>query len=123
MIHSPCKQRIGDWGPATLGVSLGGSSHEPFDYVTGALVRQQPERIPAGMESLRIEPHTYAVFTHKGPIYVLGVTYAAIHHWLDTNGSFSRATAPELESYDHRYSAENPESSEFDIYIPVLVRS
>ena len=103
----------------TLGVCFGSPDNGPFDYVTGAVVDRSSGALPPGMESWTIAPNTYAIFTHRGPIHALGGTYAAIYEWLADNPNYARSEGPELEYYDHRYTAANAEDSEFDIYIPV----
>ncbi|MGF7030672.1 AraC family transcriptional regulator [Paenibacillus mucilaginosus] len=108
-------------GPATLGICWGieAASGEPFDYLTGALVEKMPPELPSGMTAVTLEPRLYAVFTHRGPVARLDATYASIQAWLESNGTYRRADAPDFEYYDHRYASAEPESSEFDIYIPV----
>ncbi|WP_426453976.1 GyrI-like domain-containing protein [Paenibacillus sp. S-38] len=105
----------------TLGICWGidAASGEPFDYLTGALVEQIPRELPSGMTAVTLKPSLYAVFTHRGPVARLDTTYASIHEWLEANGTYRRADAPDFEYYDHRYSSTEPERSEFDIYIPV----
>ncbi|WP_284639780.1 GyrI-like domain-containing protein [Paenibacillus silviterrae] len=104
---------------ATLGICLGMPQEGPFDYVTGAVLRNSTASIPLGMELVRLEPAEYAVFTHQGPIAALHETYLAIEQWLKENGGYRRAAAPEFELYDHRYISPDSPDSAFDIYVPV----
>ncbi|WP_179232647.1 GyrI-like domain-containing protein [Paenibacillus rigui] len=106
-------------GAPTMGVCLSSPDGKPFDYVTGAVVPESSSSVPQGMDRWTLAPHTYAVFTHRGPISQLDGTYAAIHQWLNENDAYVRAQAPEMEFYDHRYISMEAADNEFDIYVPV----
>ncbi|WP_372812795.1 GyrI-like domain-containing protein [Paenibacillus sp.] len=115
------RHEIEGHGPVTLGLSLcADPSRGTIDYVAGALVSRLPDAVPDGLEALELEPHTYAVFTHRGPVAGLAATYPAIYAWLGENGEYTRAAAPEFEWYDERYTGVDAEDSAFDIYVPVL---
>lgn len=63
------RHEIEGHGPVTLGLSLcADPSRGTIDYVAGALVSRLPDAVPDGLEALELEPHTYAVFTHRGPV-------------------------------------------------------
>lgn len=77
------------------------------------------DQIPSGMVKKQIPAGEYAVFTHKGKLDKLDHTMNYIYGaWLPKSGRKLRE-APDLELYDQRFNTES-ESSEFDIYIPIV---
>lgn len=76
-------------------------------------------QLPEGMVYKSLAPTTYAVFSHRGSLARISDTFQYIYStWLPKSGK-TRANAPELARYDHRYLGPDHEDSEFDIYIPV----
>jgi AraC family transcriptional regulator len=85
-------------------------------YIAGAPVTSVGE-IPEGMESLTIEPATYAIFTHRGRVSELAKTYAQIYtSWLPGSG-YRETSGAELERYDGRFT--NADDSVMEIWVPV----
>ncbi|SFL82773.1 AraC family transcriptional regulator [Paenibacillus sp. 1_12] len=108
----------------TLGVCYDVHTGNPFEYVTAALLTESQLDIPVpeSMCKIFLKPQMYAIFTHNGPISVLGATYKAIFEWLTGNKTYIRAQAPEFEYYDSRFTGNERSDSQFDIYIPVLMQ-
>ncbi|MDF2963508.1 MAG: hypothetical protein K0S39_5243 [Paenibacillus sp.] len=112
---------IGDRGTAALGVCFSIPGENPFDYITGAIVNNDASStVPEGMCKVTLEPQTYAIFTHTGPVAGLTVTYQEIDQWLKENGKYKRAATPDFEYYDERFTGNDNMDSQFDIYIPVV---
>jgi AraC family transcriptional regulator len=92
-----------------------------FSYTAGFAVSSVGD-VPAGMVVKHVPAATYAVFTHRGPLFGvpndLTATYQHIYGvWLP-NSAYERAETPDLELYDPRFQS-NTAASEMDIYIPV----
>jgi AraC family transcriptional regulator len=89
-----------------------------FEYIAGVIVSDYSD-VPEGMMTYDIPAQKYAVFTHKGALDTLQVTYHAIHaEWLKTD-AVELARGPEFEWYDSRFIFGHPDS-ELDIYIPII---
>ncbi len=76
--------------------------------------------VPQGMVTQVIERQKYAVFTHKGSLANLRMTYDFIYGtWLHKSG-MELAKTVDFEYYDsRRFNPIDQENSEFDIYIPI----
>ena len=75
--------------------------------------------IPAGMEVKNLEIGRYAVFTHKGKIVNLKITYDYIWGtWIPCSG-YELDMRDDFEYYDERFLGQDNELSEMDIYIPI----
>lgn len=88
-----------------------------FLYIA-ALEVSNFDEIPEGMVTRTVPPSKYAVFTHKGSIETLGITFNNIFSkWLPAAG-----LAPNqkfgFEYFDKRFNYSS-EDSELDIYVPV----
>jgi AraC family transcriptional regulator len=88
-------------------------------YMVGWLAKPE-ENVPKGFEAYEVSAQRYAVFTHPGNLSNLGKTYRYI--CLDWISSVDHEFAPadELNFYDNRYNAQQAESSEYELYIPIL---
>lgn len=75
--------------------------------------------IPEGMCSKVLRGGKYMVFTHKGKISALSLTYDYIWGtWVLCSG-YEIDNRDDFEYYDERFLGPDEESSEMDIYIPV----
>jgi len=87
-------------------------------YMAGIIIEGEIE-LPEGMIIHEIPASKYAVFTHKGPLSNLGETYKYISvDWIQ-QVDYEFYAHDELEWYDERFKPEDPENSEYDLYIPV----
>ena len=81
--------------------------------------------IPEGMTGRTIPERTYAVFTHKGPLFPnhLQQTYDYIYGtWVPQSG-YELDGGFDFEFYDERFTAVDDDASELDIYVPIKVES
>jgi AraC family transcriptional regulator len=93
-----------------------------FVHLVGFVV-SDTKAIPEGMTYKKIAAHTYAKFTHRGPLADLSKTYDKIFvEWLPTSGYVYDNEACDIEWYDERFRFEE-EDSEFDIYVPILEKT
>ncbi|WP_256760479.1 GyrI-like domain-containing protein [Cohnella sp. WQ 127256] len=100
----------------TYGICQSGDN-DGFTYVAG--FETNGESIPEGMTKVTAPAQRYAVFTHKGNIEQLGVTYELIYSkWLPFHG-LEPIKGIDFERYDERFIGPEDERSEMDIYIPV----
>lgn len=75
--------------------------------------------LPPGMVSKTIYSGKYGVFTHKGKISALQMTYDYIWGtWVLCSG-FEIDQRDDFEFYDERFLGPDHDLSEFDIYIPI----
>lgn len=75
--------------------------------------------LPAGMESKIIPAGRYSVFTHRGRLDTLNITYNYIWGtWVLCSGCEIDAR-DDFEFYDERFLGPDNEASEMEIYIPV----
>lgn len=75
--------------------------------------------IPQGMAAKTLDGGKYAVFTHRGKMNTLQMTYEYIWGtWVLCSG-FEIDPRDDFEFYDERYLEPENDMSEFDIYIPV----
>jgi AraC family transcriptional regulator len=76
--------------------------------------------IPDGMNAKVVKGGKYAVFTHKGKLENLRLTYDYIWGtWVLCSG-FEIAPRDDFEFYDDRFLGPAHPMSEFDIFIPVI---
>ncbi|MGE5591523.1 MAG: AraC family transcriptional regulator [Bacillota bacterium] len=93
-----------------------------FWYICAAPISRIGE-IPMEMVAKTVPAHTYAVFTHRGPIATLHDTYAqAYGTWLPNSG-YEPAATFDFEYYDDRFTGVDDPASELDIYIPIKRKS
>jgi AraC family transcriptional regulator len=75
-------------------------------------------KIPDEMVSRTVPPSTFAVFTHRGPIWKIGETVGEIYRvWLPQSG-YAHAGIADVELYDERFRM-NSDDSEMEIWISV----
>jgi AraC family transcriptional regulator len=75
--------------------------------------------IPERMTAKTLTGGKYAVFTHKGKIDFLNMTYDYIWGtWIPCSG-IEVDLRDDFEFYDERFLGPNEDESEFDIYIPI----
>jgi AraC family transcriptional regulator len=89
-----------------------------FEYYAAVQV-DSFDGLPADMLGVEVEAQDYAVFTHKGSLDNLRDTMAYIWGTWLPESKFTSPSNPDFELYGERF---NPtiESSELDIYIPVV---
>lgn len=89
-----------------------------FSEFVGAEVTDFPE-IPPGMAGKTLHGGRYAVFTHKGSMDKLAVTYDYIWStWIIYSG-YELDLRDDFEFYDERFRGQDHEQSELDIYVPI----
>ncbi|MCX7749326.1 MAG: AraC family transcriptional regulator [Clostridia bacterium] len=77
------------------------------------------EEIPQGMVSKTLAGGRYAVFTHKGRMDTLRMTYDYIWGtWIPYSG-YTLDMRDDFEFYDERFLGPDNDLSEMDIYIPI----
>ena len=105
----------------TFGVCLE-TSDDPeraLTYMAGvAIPVDQPT--PPGMQRARIEPGTYAVFTHRGSPATIGESIRFIWGTWLPRSEYEPGEGPDFELYDGRFKPDGSEDSAFDIYVPIL---
>jgi len=88
-----------------------------FKYLAGVEVFDG-KKIPKGMEVWDVPHKKYAVFTHKGPVEMLGDTYKAIYsQWLPESG-YEVVFTYDFELYDKDFKPGDKKSKMY-IYIPI----
>ncbi|MBV1883124.1 MAG: AraC family transcriptional regulator [Pseudomonadales bacterium] len=74
--------------------------------------------VPKGMMTRTLEPQTYAVFKHRGPLSNLQRTLKYIWgSWLPKSG-YEYAATPDFELYPNNYAAQEEESV-LELFIPI----
>ena len=77
------------------------------------------DSVPKGMDIKTLAGGKYAVFTHRGRMAALPMTYEYIWGtWVLCSG-FEIDQRDDFEFYDERFLGPEHDESEFDIYIPV----
>jgi AraC family transcriptional regulator len=112
-------------GPRGFGVCISLESNEAghterIRYLAGDEICAEPASVPEPFETLRIDPGSFAVFTHRGPIAEIHQTVRHIWSVWAPKADHALRGAPDFELYDERFKADSPDS-ELDIYIPVEV--
>ncbi|MCX7709692.1 MAG: GyrI-like domain-containing protein [Clostridia bacterium] len=75
--------------------------------------------IPGGMETKLLKGGKYAVFTHKGSLKTLNLTYDYIWGtWISCSG-YEMDMRDDYERYDERFLGPDNNQSEIDIYFPI----
>lgn len=98
-------------------LSLFDESTESSHFI-GAEVISLAE-VPEGMETKTLTGGKYAVFTHKGKLGALSMTYDYIWGtWVICSG-YEIDLRDDFEFYDERFLGPDQDASEFDIYIPI----
>jgi AraC family transcriptional regulator len=89
-------------------------------YLAGLAV-QKDGFLPEGMAELAIEPHAYAVFTHRGDLGSLPDTVSVIFdNWLPHSG-YQMADEFYFEYYDDHFQPGSLDSVIF-LFVPVVER-
>ncbi len=89
-----------------------------YNEIVGVEVNQ-PEDIPEGMVAKLLRGGKYAVFTHKGKINNLMMTYDYIWGtWIPYSG-YELDLRDDFECYDDRFLGPDDDRSQFDIFIPI----
>ena len=79
------------------------------------------ENIPAGMETMTLEPGLYAVFLYKGAASEGAKVFQYIFcEWLP-NSIYALADRPHFEKLGAKYKNDSPDSEE-EIWIPVQLK-
>lgn len=87
-------------------------------YYMAAVEVDSLDDIAIQMVGKSLPANTYAVFTHRGPINKLKLTFEYIYRtWLPKSG-YQQAAAYDFECYDERYR-DDDEASEIDIHMPI----
>ena len=77
------------------------------------------DQLPKGFISREYPRHNYAVFSHKGSLENVGLTYEYIYKtWLPNSG-MTLADSYDFELYSKEFDYEDTENLEFEIYLPV----
>ena len=98
-------------------LSLFDESTESSHFI-GAEVTSLAE-VPEGMATKILRGGKYAVFTHKGKLDTLSMTYDYIWGtWVLCSGH-EIDLQDDFEFYDERFLGPDQDASEFDIYIPI----
>lgn len=86
-------------------------------YLVGLAVREEGQT-PPGMTAVRFEPHTYAVFVHRGLAEGLpGTVRAALGEWLPAS-DYNLAGDRYFEYYDDHFEPGSEKSVIF-VWVPV----
>jgi AraC family transcriptional regulator len=86
-------------------------------YLVGLAVREEGPT-PPGMTAVRFQPHTYAVFVHRGRAEALAETVrAALGEWLPKSG-YRLAGERYFEYYDDHFDPGS-EGSVIFVWVPV----
>lgn len=94
--------------------------NENTEFSTMAAVAVKDfSRVPAGMVTRVLPAGKYAVFTHKGPMSAMKMTYGYIFGVWAVSGRCELAHADDFALYDERFKSPESPDNEVDIYIPV----
>lgn len=111
----------GQVGGVTYGVCCNPGEDCSFEYIAGVEVRTG-EGLPSSFRSIRVEPHRYAVFEHKGHVSTLHQTfYNIFNHWLPAS-PLESAEAPEFERYSEDFDPLAGTGT-VEVWVPVKDRS
>lgn len=107
----------GQKGSVAYGVCYNNDDAGNIDYLCGVEV-EDLGRVPKELARLRVPPHRYAVFTHRGHITTIRGTWNAVFcDWLPASGH-QVADAPSFERYDERFDARTGDG-ELEIWLPL----
>lgn len=94
------------------------SEDSEYEYLAAISVKEF-KNVPECMITRVIPAHKYAVFTHKGDLKNLQMTYDYIYGtWVDKSG-YTIDHKDDFELYDSRFNPMDWANSEMDIYIPI----
>jgi AraC family transcriptional regulator len=81
------------------------------------------DHMPEGMTGRTIPERTYAVFTHKGPLFPnrLQQAYDYIYGTWVPQSRYELDGGFDFEFYDDRFATVDDDASELDIYVPIKV--
>jgi AraC family transcriptional regulator len=100
-----------------VGYGVRSIADEDQAYLVGLAVREEG-LTPPGMTTVRFEPHTYAVFVHRGLAESLPETVgAALGEWLPGSG-YALAGTRYFEYYDDNFEPGSDKSVIF-LWVPV----
>jgi AraC family transcriptional regulator len=98
-------------------VQQAGKYTDQLDYYAAVEV-DKAEKLPKGMDVIKIPATDYAIFTHTGKADKIDDTVNYIYgNWL-VQSSHRHSSGPDLEIYDHRYDGES-ENSIFEYGVPL----
>ncbi|TCO77920.1 AraC family transcriptional regulator [Marinisporobacter balticus] len=89
-----------------------------FNEIVGVEVENY-DTIPPGMIAKALAGGKYAIFTHRGSVEFLRMTYQYIWGTWIIYSKYEVDLRDDFEFYDERFLGPNHDSSEFDIYIPI----
>jgi len=91
-------------------------------YLAGLGLTRIGVSAPADMSEYRVDPHTYAVFTHNGQMATLADTVDRIFNdWLP-RADYTACRDFYFEFYDDHFQPDSPLSTLF-IWVPVTAKS
>lgn len=88
-----------------------------FDYLTGVEVAGST-KLPAEFKTIKLMPHRYIVFTHKGHISSLPNTLTTIHKQWEPDCGLKLAQAPMFERYTDKFDPKTG-TGEVEIWVPL----
>ncbi|ERK29318.1 AraC family transcriptional regulator [Clostridium intestinale] len=94
---------------------------DDFEYdVLNAVEVESFDNLTEEITTHIIPAQEYVVFTHKGDISNLRLSYSYIYfNWLEKS-KYKMSDGNDFEYYDERFNIRNPVDSEMDIYIPIV---
>ena len=95
---------------------------ENHRYLAGLGVTRPDMSAPLDMAELRIDPHTYAVFTHFGSMATLPETLDYIFEGWLPGANYAACADFYFEFYDDHYQPDSSHSTLF-IWVPVTPRN
>src|SRR5262249_32315773 len=109
-------------GRHTLGVCLDADAatleQDGFTYLAGVEVTRV-DAVPAGMIAITVPTHTYAVFTHTGPIARFPDTVKqVVGTWLPAS-RYRHLASPDFELYDDERWDPTTGEGEIEIWVPI----
>lgn len=94
------------------------SPDDEWYYFVGYLAKEN-DPVPQGFERHNVPALRYAAFTHPGNLSNLCQTYRYICiDWI-SSVDYEWYPADELDFYGERYNADDPENSEYELYIAI----
>ena len=104
-------------GNAAFGVVCNSDDEGNIDYLTAVEVSAFDHDAPE-LDALRVQPQTYAVFTHVGHVSEIRRTWKAIFGIWTENTDYKLVDAPQFERYDESFDPETGDG-DIEIWIPV----
>ncbi|MFN8577082.1 MAG: effector binding domain-containing protein [Candidatus Sericytochromatia bacterium] len=94
---------------------------EPWEYSYMPSVEvSKIDDIPMGLSLKTIPESNYIVFTHVGSKEKISDSYDYIYSRGLTELGYKSASNYDFEYYDQRWNEENPDTSEMEIWIPII---